>query len=572
MKNYEVARLLREIGDLLELRDETGFKVAAYRKAARSLESMKDNVESVWSDGRLKSIPGVGKAIAKKIEEYLETGQIETHKRLVGAITPGLVELLQISGIGPKTVLLLHQKLNVSSIEDLEKAAREHQVRRLPRMGATSENNILKAIERYRKRSDRIPLGVALPLAEEILNYLGRIEGVENLQVAGSLRRGRDTVGDIDVLATSSSPQKVIDAFAKMPLVQEVLWKGGTKASVIAGDTIQVDLRIVDHRSFGTVLQYFTGSKDHNVKLRNLALERGYSLSEYSLTRLRDDEELFFDCEEDLYGRLGLPWISPELREDRGEIEAALDGTLPRLVELSDIKGDLHVHSDWSDGKNSIEEMVEAAQALGYEYMAICDHSPGLGIASGLSIERLAEKIRTIRELNETLEGFTLIAGTEVDIRADGRLDYPDEVLAECDLVVAAIHSAYNQSERAINSRIISAMENEHVDIIAHPTGRKIGEREPYLVDVELILEAALRTETIMEINAHPVRLDLNDRWARRAKEIGVKVAINSDAHSIRGLKVMKFGVKTAQRGWLEPEDVANASNLKELMKRLQKR
>ena len=572
MKNYEVARLLREIGDLLELRDETGFKVAAYRKAARSLESMKDNVESVWSDGRLKSIPGVGKAIAKKIEEYLETGQIETHKRLVGAITPGLVELLQISGIGPKTVLLLHQKLNVSSIEDLEKAAREHQVRRLPRMGATSENNILKAIERYRKRSDRIPLGVALPLAEEILNYLGRIEGVENLQVAGSLRRGRDTVGDIDVLATSSSPQKVIDAFAKMPLVQEVLWKGGTKASVIAGDTIQVDLRIVDHRSFGTVLQYFTGSKDHNVKLRNLALERGYSLSEYSLTRLRDDEELFFDCEEDLYGRLGLPWISPELREDRGEIEAALDGTLPRLVELSDIKGDLHVHSDWSDGKNSIEEMVEAAQALGYEYMAICDHSPGLGIASGLSIERLAKKIRTIRELNETLEGFTLIAGTEVDIRADGRLDYPDEVLAECDLVVAAIHSAYNQSERAINSRIISAMENEHVDIIAHPTGRKIGEREPYLVDVELILEAALRTETIMEINAHPVRLDLNDRWARRAKEIGVKVAINSDAHSIRGLKVMKFGVKTAQRGWLEPEDVANASNLKELMKRLQKR
>jgi len=572
VKNYEVARLLREIGDLLELRDETGFKVAAYRKAARSLESMKDNVESVWSDGRLKSIPGVGKAIAKKIEEYLETGQIETHKRLVGAITPGLVELLQISGIGPKTVLLLHQKLNVSSIEDLEKAAREHQVRRLPRMGATSENNILKAIERYRKRSDRIPLGVALPLAEEILNYLGRIEGVENLQVAGSLRRGRDTVGDIDVLATSSSPQKVIDAFAKMPLVQEVLWKGGTKASVIAGDTIQVDLRIVDHRSFGTVLQYFTGSKDHNVKLRNLALERGYSLSEYSLTRLRDDEELFFDCEEDLYGRLGLPWISPELREDRGEIEAALDGTLPRLVELSDIKGDLHVHSDWSDGKNSIEEMVEAAQALGYEYMAICDHSPGLGIASGLSIERLAEKIRTIRELNETLEGFTLIAGTEVDIRADGRLDYPDEVLAECDLVVAAIHSAYNQSERAINSRIISAMENEHVDIIAHPTGRKIGEREPYLVDVELILEAALRTETIMEINAHPVRLDLNDRWARRAKEIGVKVAINSDAHSIRGLKVMKFGVKTAQRGWLEPEDVANASNLKELMKRLQKR
>ncbi len=572
MKNYEVARLLREIGDLLELRDETGFKVAAYKKAARSLESMKEDVECVWSDGRLMSIPGVGKAIAKKIEEYLETGQIETHTRLVEETGPGLVELLQISGIGPKTVLLLHQKLNVSSIEDLERAAREHQVRRLPRMGPTSENNILNAIERYRKRSDRIPLGVALPLAEEILNYLGGIEGVENLQVAGSLRRGRDTVGDIDVLATSSLPQKVIDAFVKMPLVQEVLGKGGTKASVIAGDTIQVDLRIVDHRSFGTVLQYFTGSKDHNVKLRNIALEHGYSLSEYSLTRLKSGEELFFDREEDLYGRLGLPWISPELREDRGEIEAALNGTLPRLIELLDIKGDLHVHSDWSDGKNSIEEMVEAAQALGYEYMAICDHSPGLGIASGLSIERLAEKIRVIRELNETLEGFTLLAGTEVDIRADGRLDYPNEVLAECDLVVASVHSAHNQSERAINSRIVSAMENEHVDIIAHPTGRKIGERGPYQVDMELILEAALRTETIMEINAHPARLDMNDRWARRAKEIGVKVAINSDAHNIQGLKVMKFGVKTARRGWLEPEDVANASDLKGLMKHLHKR
>ena len=571
MKNYEVARLLREIGDLLELRDETGFKVAAYKKAARSLESMKEDVECVWSDGRLVSIPGVGKAIAKKIEEYLETGQIETHKRLVEETGPGLVELLQISGIGPKTVLLLHQKLNVSSIEDLERAAREHQVRRLPRMGPTSENNILKAIERYRKRSDRIPLGVALPLAEEILNYLGGIEGVENLQVAGSLRRGRDTVGDIDVLATSSLPQKVIDAFVKMPLVQEVLGKGGTKASVIAGDTIQVDLRIVDHRSFGTVLQYFTGSKDHNVKLRNIALEHGYSLSEYSLTRLKSGEELFFDREEDLYGRLGLPWISPELREDRGEIEAALNGTLPRLIELLDIKGDLHVHSDWSDGKNSIEEMVEAAQALGYEYMAICDHSPGLGIASGLSIERLVEKIRVIRELNETLEGFTLLAGTEVDIRADGRLDYPNEVLAECDLVVASVHSAHNQSERTMNNRIVSAMENEHVDIIAHPTGRKIGERRPYQVNMELILEAALRTETIMEINAHPARLDMNDRWARRAKEIGVKVAINSDAHNIQGLKVMKFGVKTARRGWLEPEDVANASDLKGLMKFIHK-
>lgn len=571
MKNYEVARLLREIGDLLELRDETRFKVAAYKRASRSLESMKEDVEKVWQDGKLEHIPGVGKAIAKKIEEYLETGEIETHKRLVEETPEGLVSLLQISGIGPKTVSLLHRKLGIFNVEDLERAAKEHQVRRLPRMGAKSEENILRSIERYKKRSDRIPLGVVLPLAEEILEYLKTVEGVENLQVAGSLRRGRDTVGDIDVLATSSSPERAMEAFLEMPSVQEVLGKGPTKASVIVKETVQVDFRIVDSRSFGTLIQYFTGSKDHNVKLRNLALTRGYSLSEYSLTRLSDGKELFLDREEDVYTVLGLPWIPPELREDHGEIEAALAGRLPDLIELGDMKGDLHIHSNWSDGRNSIEEIARAAQMRGYEYIGICDHSPGLGIADGLSEEKLIEKIGFIRELNETLEGITVLSGTEVDIRADGKLDYPDEVLEECDVVVAAIHSAYNQSERAMNSRIVLAMENEHVDIIAHPTGRKIGIREPYEVDVELILETAARTGTIMEINAHPVRLDLNDRWARRAKELGAKIAINSDAHSNKGLDVMRFGVKTARRAWLEKKNVANALSLADLMKLLHK-
>ncbi len=562
MNNYEVARILWEMGDLLELRDGNRFKVVAYRKAARSAETMKDDIEEVWREGELETIPGVGKAIAKKIEEYLETGKMETHDRLVEETPPGLVELLLISGLGPKTISRLHKKLGVSSIDELEKAAREHRVRRLPRMGATSEANILKAIDRYKKRSSRIPLSVAIPIAEEVLAYLKGIEGVERLSTAGSFRRGRETVGDIDVLATSSRPGDVMRAFVKMPMVEDVLVNGSTKTSVIVNETVQVDLRIVDSRSFGTVLQYFTGSKDHNVKLRGIALQKGYSLSEYSLTRLSDQKELFFEREEDVYARLGLPYIPPEIREDEGEIEAAMADALPKLIECSEIRGDLHVHSDWSDGRNSIEEMTEAAKAAGYEYIAICDHSPGLGIAGGLSEERLMEKIEFVRELNESLEKITVLAGTEVDIRADGRLDYSDEVLARCDVVVAAIHSAHNQKSRTMTNRIITAVENENVDIIAHPTGRIIGVREPYDVDMGAVLEAAARTGTVMEINAYPARLDLNDRWARICKEMGVKLAINTDAHSVQGLDVMKYGVKTARRGWLEKVDVVNALGL----------
>ncbi len=559
------------MGDLLELRGESGFKVVAYRRAARSVESMKEDLEEVYRNGKLESIPGVGKAIAGKISEFIETGKIETRDRLFGETPPGMAELLQISGLGPKTVSMLHQKLGVSSVEELERAAREHQVRRLPRMGPTSEKNILRAIERWKKRSDRIPLGVALPIAEEILGHLQKVEGIENLTLAGSLRRGRETVGDIDILATSTSPAVAIAAFVEIPAVEEVLMKGPTKGSVIVDETIQVDLRIVDHRSFGTVIQYFTGSKEHNVKLRQVALSKGYSLSEYSLTRVGSGEELFFDREEDLYSHLGMEWVPPEIREDQGEVEAALARKLPRLIEVSDIKGDLHVHSDWSDGRHSIEDMVKTAQDLGYEYMAMCDHSPGLGIANGLAEERLKKKMEFIEKLNDSIDGFRVLVGTEVDIRADGKLDYPDKILSQCDVVVASVHSAYNQREREMTNRIISAMESEYVDVIGHPTGRKIGEREPYDVDVERVLEAAARTETAMEINSHPSRLDLNDLWSRRARELGVKLAINTDAHSTCGLLAIEYGVKTARRGWLEKKDVLNALSLEDLMRHLQK-
>ena len=569
MKNREVANILNEMAELLELHAENRFKIIAYGKAARIIESLKEDVEQICREGRLDSIPGVGKAIAQKVEEYLRTGKIQAHQDLLKDTPPGQAELLQISGLGPKTIFMLHEKLNISNLDELEKAAREHRIRRLPRMGATSEKNILKAIERYRKRSTRIPYYVAEPIVDRILEHLKKIEGLENITAAGSYRRGRETVGDIDILATAAYPEAIISAFVRMPMVEEVLSKGPTKASVIVSETIQVDLRIVEHRSYGTVLQYFTGSKDHNVRIRQLALERGYSLSEYSLKRLSDSQDLFFDREEDVYSTLGLQYVAPELREDRGEIEAAQRSALPHLTSLADIRGDLHVHSDWSDGRGSIEEMARASQALGYEYIALCDHSPSVGIAGGLSPEDLDKKIDAVFTLNETLDGVTVLVGAEVDIKADGSLDYPDDLLAKCDVVVASVHMGQQQKERAITGRLITAIENENVDIIGHPTGRIIDRRDPYEVDMQAVLQAAARTGTAMEINAHPSRLDLNDVWARAAKELGVKMSIASDAHDPEQLKVMKYGITVARRGWLEKKDLLNALTLQDLVKEL---
>jgi len=571
VKNREVADILYQMAELLELQAENRFKIIAYSKAARAIEGLPEDITLVCREKRLQAIPGVGRAIADKVEEYLKTGKIAAHQELLARTPPGLAELLQISGLGPKTVFLLHDKLNVTNLEELEQAAREHRIRRLPRMGPTKESNIIKSIERYKKRSSRILYSSAEPVVSEILTHLKVMEGLEHVTVAGSFRRARETVGDIDILATATHPQEIVSAFSRMPLVQEVLASGPTKASVIVQDTIQVDLRIVEHRSFGTVLQYFTGSKEHNVKLRQIALSRGYSLSEYSLTRLSDSQDLFFDREEDVYSALGLSYIPPEMREDQGEIEAALRGHLPELLELKDIRGDLHVHSDWSDGQATILEMAQAGAALKYEYIAICDHSPAVGIAGGLSPERLEEKIRAVAAANEQLEGITLLCGAEVDIKSDGRLDYPDSLLSRCDVVVASIHMGGQQSERAITGRLISAIENENVDIIGHPTGRVIGQRDPYDLDLAMVLEAAARTGTALEINSYPARLDLSDVNARAAREAGVKLAINSDAHDASQLLVMKYGINVARRAWLESKDVLNARPLKDLLAALKR-
>ena len=565
VKNREVAAVLYEMAELLELQAENRFKIIAYSKAARAIESLQEDIVKVCQEGRLEAIPGVGKAIAAKVEEYLQTGQIQAHQELLAKTPPGLAQLLQISGLGPKTIAMLHEKLGVSSLDDLEAAAREHRIRRLPRMGPTREGNILRAIERYKKRSTRILYSAAEPAVQQIMSYLQGLEGIEHITAAGSFRRAKETVGDIDILATASRPEEIVAAFVRMPLVEEVLARGPTKASVVVRDTIQVDLRIVEHRSFGTVLQYFTGSKEHNVRLRQIALDRGYSLSEYSLTRLSDGRELFFDREEDVYSALGLAYIPPEMREDRGEIEAAMHGRLPELVAVGDIRGDLHVHSNWSDGRASLLDLARAARGLGYEYIAVCDHSPSVGIAGGLSPERLMQKMQAVDAANEELGGITILMGAEVDIKADGKLDYPDDLLAECDVVVASVHMAQQQSERALTGRLVSAIENENVDIIAHPTGRIIGQREPYDIDLQAVFEAAARTGTAMEINAYPSRLDLSDVNARAAKEAGVKMAINSDAHDIEQLTTMKYGVNVGRRAWLESHDLLNAMPLSDL-------
>lgn len=565
MRNSEVAGLLYNISELLEIKGENVFKIRAYSKAARALEGLTGDIEKIAQEKKLKEIPGVGESIAEKIEEYLSTGKLEFYEELKKQVPEELHELLKIPGIGPKTLQYLHKELGIKSVEELEKAAKEHRLRRLPHFGETKEENIIKAIERYRQRSTRIPLGTALPLAKEMVEALKKYEFIENIEPAGSLRRRKETIGDIDILATSKDNEAAIEAFVRLPMVKEVLGKGSTKATIVTRDAIQVDLRIVEGKSFGTSLQYFTGSKEHNIKLRELARQKGLKLSEYDLEDIKTGRKIYCGSDDEVYRKLGLEPIPPEIREDAGEIEASLEGKLPELVELRDVKGDFHVHTNWSEGMNTLEEMAEAAKKIGYEYIAVTDHSKAVGIAHGLDEERMRKQIEEIQKLNDKLEDFRIFTGTEVDIKADASLDFPDKVLEQLDVVVAALHTGQRQSRREITGRLITAMENEHVDIIAHPTGRIIGEREAYEVDIDTLLDAAKSTGTVLEINAYPTRLDLSDVNSRKAKSKGVKLAIGTDAHNTGHLGLMEFGVNVARRGWLGKEDVMNTRKAKEV-------
>ena len=572
MKNSDIAKVFQDIADLLELKGENPFKIRAYEKVVRSIEHLPVEVEQLAAEDRLHEIPGAGEAITKKIKELVTTGKLEYYEKLKAEFPPGISTLLDIPGVGPKTAMLLSSDLGIKSVEELEAAILEDKVARLPRMGDKTAENILRHIQALRRKEQRIPLGQALPVVEEIAARLSKVPGLKNFTPAGSLRRFRETIGDIDLIGTADDATEVIHAFTTMPQVREVLASGTTKASVVVSGGLQVDLRIVEHDSFGSLLQHFTGSKQHNINLRERAQRMGLSLSEYGITNLKTDELEKFTTEEAFYRRQGLDWMPPEIREGGAEIELAENGKLPKLVELADIKGDLQVHTDWSDGRDTLEAMALAAKAMGYHYLAITDHSAGLGIAHGLDAARLKQQIAEIRQLNRKLGGIHIFAGMEVDIRTDGSLDLPDELLAELDIVIAAVHSGLNQNEEQMTKRIIRALENPRVDILAHPTCRLLPDREPIAVDIEAIFQTALKKNVMLEINASPHRLDLKEIHAYRARELGIKLVINTDAHSVDHLKFMRFGVGVARRGWCEAKDLLNTRPLEEITAYLKRR
>ncbi len=565
MNNAAIAQVFQDMADLLELKEDNPFKIRAYQKAARTIETLPEELDQLMREGRLREIPGVGEAISNKITELLTTGKLEAYAKLRSEFPAGIVNLMTIPGVGPKTALRLSKELGISNVDELEKAILDGRVASLYRLGDKTAENILHHIQTMRRKDKRIPLGEALPLAEEIVSALKKQTGVRNLTPAGSLRRFKETIGDIDIMGTAEDPESVIKSFVRLPMVEEVLAQGPTKASVIVKSGLQVDLRMVEPDSFGSLLQHFTGSKEHNVALRERAVRQGLSLSEYGITVVKTGEIEKFTTEEAFYERIGLQYIPPELREARNEIELAEKRALPHLIEVRDIKGDFHVHTEWSDGHDTIEAMATAAKARGYKYMAITDHSAGRGIAHGLNEERLRQQIAEIREVDRKLKSIRLFTGIEVDIRADGALDYPDELLSEIDVVVAAVHSAMGQDKDKMTKRIIRALENPHIDILAHPTCRLIGEREPIEVDLEEVFKAAVRTNTALEINAMPERLDLKDIHALRAKELGVKLAICTDSHRAGHLELIRFGVGVARRGWCEARNILNTRSLSEV-------
>ncbi|MCC6190165.1 MAG: DNA polymerase/3'-5' exonuclease PolX [Anaerolineales bacterium] len=557
MNNQELAQVFANIGDLLEIKGEVIYKILAYRRAAETLREYGRDVRAVWQEGKLREIPSVGAAIAEKIDELLRTGRLEFYEKLKAEIPPGLIEILAVPDLGPKKAAMFWKQRNITSLAALAAAARAGQLRELPGMGEKSEAKILAGIELLARRaSGRRPLGQVWTLAQEILVFLRGLPGVQQAEAAGSLRRHRSTIGDLDFLAAADDAGPIMEAFCQHPSVARVLGHGPTKSSVEFVNGLQADLRVLPKARFGTLLQYFTGSKDHNVKLRERALRQGLSLSEYALTR-ESGAEILCAAEEEVYRRLGLEYIPPELREDRGEIEAAAKGTLPKLIELGDLRSDLHAHSTWSDGRLSLLEMARGAQARGLRCLAITDHSQSLGVTGGLTPERLRAQRAEIDQAQRALgRGFTLLQGSEVEIRGDGRLDYDDDVLASLDVVVASAHSTLRQPREQITARLIRAIESPHVDIIGHPTGRLFPDREGADLDMEAVLRAAAQAGVALEINANPARLDLDDGYAYRALELGCLLAINTDAHHTADFDLAHFGVGIARRAWARPEQV----------------
>jgi DNA polymerase (family 10) len=566
--NADIAAIFEEIADLLEIQGENPFRIRAYRNAAREMESLGVPAADMVAKGEdLTELPGIGDDLAAKIKEIVETGKCKALEKLHKQLPPTISALLKIPGLGPKRVKTLYQQLEIKTLDQLKKAARDGRIRDLAGFGEKTEATIREALEQHAEAAQRFKLAVAAQYAEPLAAYLKQSRNVKQVEIAGSYRRCRETVGDIDILATTTGASDVMERFAAYDEVRDVLAQGETRATVILKCGLQVDLRVVPAESFGAALHYFTGSKAHNIAIRKLGQQKKLKINEYGV--FRGEKRVSGETEKEVFAAVGLPWIPPELREDHGEIEAARAGKLPKLVELSDLCGDLHAHTKATDGHNTLEEMAEAAKRFGLEYLAITEHSRRLTVAHGLDPKRLRRQMEEIDRLNETLKGITLLKGIEVDILEDGHLDLPDEVLAECDLVVGAVHSKFNLSRRKQTERILRAMEHPHFTILAHPSGRLIGTREAYDVDMLKIIRAARARGCFLELNAHPERLDLLDVNCQLARDEGVLVAISTDAHGVRDFENLRYGVGQARRGWLEKKDVLNTRGLTELKRLL---
>jgi DNA polymerase (family X) len=572
MNNRKVAELLYKIADLLDIRGDIFFKTRAYRMAAQRIQVLDEDIEVLVKENRLQSIPGIGEALAKKIREYVETGSLEYYEKLKKEIPLGLLKLLEIPGLGPKKVSVLYNKMGIESIDRLGEACENGELRDLDGFGEVTEKNILRGIKLQSKTMGRVLINKAYLNGNKYFDFLKDFDKIKKISLAGSLRRMRETIGDVDILVSSEYPDEVMDYFVQFEDVKRVLLKGSTKTSVLLNDDLQVDLRVVEPKSFGAALQYFTGSKEHNVTMRSLAIKKGYKLNEYGLFDKGTEEYIIGENEKEIYEKLGLNFIPPELRENNGEFKASKEDSLPKLVEYDQIKGDLHVHSNYSDGSETIEDVVKEAISLGYEYVGIADHSESLKVANGVSERRLKKKIDEIKKLNKKFSDIRILCGTECEINNDGSIDYSKKILESLDYVGIGVHRRFKMTEKEATDRLVNAMSNDFVDFIVHPTCRLIGRREPLKLDFEKIFKSAVDNDVMFEINAFPDRLDLNSFLARQAKEYGVKFVIGTDAHTLNHMSFMRFGIAQARRGWLEQKDIINTFSYKDLKKLLKRR
>ncbi|NQT23592.1 MAG: DNA polymerase/3'-5' exonuclease PolX [Candidatus Omnitrophica bacterium] len=576
MLNKEIALIFIRIADILEIKDDNPFRIRAYRKAAQQIESLSEDVSALRDKKKLEDIPGIGKDLSKKIEEYIRTRKINFYEKLKKQTPKGVLEFIEIPGVGPKTAKVLYKDLKIRNLEDLQIRAKAGKIKNIPGLKEKTINNILQGIDFLKQSRGRIPLHIAIGISSEIISKLKKVKNIKRIEAAGSLRRSRETVRDIDIVASSKNPKKIMAEFVKVPKAEDVVAHGLTKSSIRTHGNVQVDLRVVGDDSYGAALAYLTGSKAHNVRLREIAVRKGLKINEYGVYKVKGKARasgmrIAGKNEKEIYESLNLSYVPPEMREDRGEIEAAGKKTLPKLIEITDIKADLHMHSEASDGILSLEEIAEISKKKGYEYIVITDHSKTLGVAGGLSKKDLFRQMKQIDMINKKMKGLRILKGTEVEILGDGRLDYSDAVLKELDFVIAAVHSGFKQPENVLTERIMRAMENKNVSMIAHPTGRLMGVRDAYEINMEKILKCARDAKTTLEINSYPDRLDLNDINTKAAKEAGVTIGIGTDSHTREQFDNMAFGISVARRGWLEKKDVLNTLNLEDFLRKIKK-